>query len=719
MDVFTLLIQAAFYLLFAVSIVRWVRHRGALELAVVLVFSSTAAIFAVSILNRVLPTLTPILSPAAVVLLVAQPLLMLRLVGLIVRLVRWLLPLAFAGFVVAVAAFYATNRSVPAILFLVTYFVVTEAVAGGILFAESRGRLGVPRLRLSAAAAASILFGVSIFIAGLGSAARGGGTASEGVTAASRLLALVAGAGYLAAFLPPRWLRDAIQRSVAFDLVRSIVGAPTGTDQRILWDALAVSAANILGARSVVVRDGDVVLGQGPNAAVEPEALDGGVGGGNRRELAIPIVTEGKTIATLYADLGGRPLFLEDDTALIAILGSLTALAVDRELAVATLTEAVLALDEADAVRRSEARFRGLLEAEPNAILSVDDAGRIRWGTRKAAEMFGIEADALVGCRLDELILPSSGIRQSAVDDGGVTRSDGTGRRRDGVPFPVEIARSPFTFDGEPSNIVVVSDATWRHEADALRDRFIGVLSHELRTPVTSIFGGTQVLLTKGARLDDATRTDLLVDVAGEADRLQRIIENLLILARVERGADVLEVSPVLLHRLIPSVISRERVQAGGSTISASVPSSLPLVAADEDSLSLVMRNLLSNAAKYAGPHANIEVTVTVDGPTEVSVRVFDDGPGLDADEAASLFDLYYRSEATRAAPGSGIGLFVCRELVKAMGGRIWAQPRPEGGAEFGFTLPVWVDDPVAEPVEPVGAGRRAGLVEQDVLPVI
>src|SRR3954451_14449518 len=181
MDVFTLLIQAAFYLLFAVSIVRWVRHRGALELAVVLVFSSTAAIFAVSILNRVLPTLTPILSPAAVVLLVAQPLLMLRLVGLIVRLVRWLLPLAFAGFVVAVAAFYATNRSVPAILFLVTYFVVTEAVAGGILFAESRGRLGVPRLRLSAAAAASILFGVSIFIAGLGSAARGGGAASEGV----------------------------------------------------------------------------------------------------------------------------------------------------------------------------------------------------------------------------------------------------------------------------------------------------------------------------------------------------------------------------------------------------------------------------------------------------------------------------------------------------------------------------------------------------------
>ena len=100
-----------------------------------------------------------------------------------------------------------------------------------------------------------------------------------------------------------------------------------------------------------------------------------------------------------------------------------------------------------------------------------------------------------------------------------------------------------------------------------------------------------------------------------------------------------------------------------------------------------------------------------------MSVRVLDDGPGLDPDEAASLFDLYYRSESTRSAPGSGIGLFVCRELVTAMGGRIWAQPRPEGGAEFGFTLPVWADEPMTEPEEPQPARTRAS-VAQDVLPV-
>src|SRR6478609_2750437 len=712
MDLVTLLIGAAFYLLFAVSIRRWANHRGELELAVVLVFSSTAAIFASSTINLALPGVFPWLSPLATVLLVAQPLLMLRLVGLIVRLPRWVVPLAFVGFLAAVAGFYGTNRSVGAVLFLVGYFALTEALAAAILFAESRRRLGLPRIRLSAAAAASILFGLSIFIAGVGSAARGGAGSPPEITIASRLLALVAGGGYLAAFVPPRWLRDGIHRAVAFELVQSIVGSPTGTDQRVLWTSLATSAANILGARRVVVRDGDAVLGES-----SPEGHAPVDGHASQQQLAIPIVTEGRSVATLSADVGGRPLFLEDDVALIGILGSLTALAVEREVAIATLTEAALAFDEADAVRTSEARFRSLLEAEPNAIISLDAQGVVRWGTRKAAEMFGTDAEALVGCRLDELILPSSGMRATQVAEGGVSRSDGTGRRRDGKTFPVEVAMSPFVFDGEPSNLVVVSDVTWRHEADALRDRFIGVLSHELRTPVTSIFGGTQVLLTKGERLDPATRAELLVDVAGESDRLQRIIENLLILARVERGADVLEVSPVLLHRILPTVVERERNQAGATTIVADIPSSLPLVAADEESLSLVVRNLISNAGKYAGPNATVEVTVTVDGPNAVSVRVLDDGPGLDPDEAASLFDLYYRSESTRSAPGSGIGLFVCRELVTAMGGRIWAKPRPEGGAEFGFTLPVWVDEPMTEPEEPQLARTRAS-VAQDVLPV-
>ena len=236
MDVLTLLIVVAFYLLLAASIRQYIKRPQALELAVVLVFTSTAGIFAISALNVLVPSLTPFLSPLAVVLLVAQPALMLRLVGLIVPLARWAVPAAIAGFVLAVTAFYGTGRSTPAVLFLVLYFTATEFLAAILLIREGRRRLGFPKVRLTTAGLASILFGSAIMISGLASAARGAGGASDpAITILSRLLALVAGLGYLAAFAPPRWLREMGYRALAFDLVRAIVARPTGTQPRVLW----------------------------------------------------------------------------------------------------------------------------------------------------------------------------------------------------------------------------------------------------------------------------------------------------------------------------------------------------------------------------------------------------------------------------------------------------------------------------------------------------
>ena len=105
------------------------------------------------------------------------------------------------------------------------------------------------------------------------------------------------------------------------------------------------------------------------------------------------------------------------------------------------------------------------------------------------------------------------------------------------------------------------------------------------------------------------------------------------------------------------------------------------------------MRNLLSNAAKYSGAGSTVEVSLE-DTEGEVLIRVRDNGPGIAEDDADRLFGLYYRSaQQATTAPGAGIGLFVCRELVAAMGGRIWAESRPEGGSEFGFSIPAYVDE--------------------------
>jgi PAS domain S-box-containing protein len=455
------------------------------------------------------------------------------------------------------------------------------------------------------------------------------------------------------------------------------------------WNALADAVTRILGTRQVRIVAVDQTLaesaaGDGPGSVAAVAEARGRRG--PRSTIDVEVVSDGRPVAVISAIIDGRPLFLEDDIALIELLGSLTAMAADRE-------EAAAIEREAEALRASEARFRALLEADPNAILSVAQGGTIRWCTASAAELFALPWSLLVGRRLDDILAPGNETRSHNDPDAGVRRYETVGRRADGTSFPAEVALSPFELDGEPAQLAVVTDISWRHHADALRERFIGVLSHELRTPITSIFGGTQILLDRGSTLPDSTRDELLADVAEEAERLQRMIENLLVLARVERGGEVLEVAPVLVHRVLPSVVERERQHWPGMTITLHIDPGLPLVAGDEASLALLMRNLISNAGKYAGPDATVRVSVATSPSGGVVVRVEDDGPGIDAAESAALFDLYYRSRTDSAAPGSGIGLFVCRQLILAMGGEIWAHSRRDGGAEFGFELPAWPED--------------------------
>jgi two-component system sensor histidine kinase KdpD len=123
------------------------------------------------------------------------------------------------------------------------------------------------------------------------------------------------------------------------------------------------------------------------------------------------------------------------------------------------------------------------------------------------------------------------------------------------------------------------------------------------------------------------------------------------------------------------------------------VPTGTPTVVADPVYVEQTLRNLLSNAAKYAGPSSHVEIDVAATDD-EVLVRILDDGPGIEAEEADRVFDLFYRSPTTaRDTAGAGIGLFVCARLVQAMGGRIWARPRATGGAEFGFALGIMAEE--------------------------
>ncbi|HEY0443794.1 MAG TPA: GAF domain-containing protein [Candidatus Limnocylindrales bacterium] len=240
---------------------------------------------------------------------------------------------------------------------------------------------------------------------------------------------------------------------------------------------------------------------------------------------------------------------------------------------------------------------------------------------------------------------------------------------------------------------------------------FIGVVSHELRTPITSIYAGAKLLHRRVG--NDAERAELAADIEAEADRLYRLTEDLLVLTRLERHDLDLGREPILVKHLLGRVLASEERRWPLVTFETHVAAQLDTATGEESYVEQVIRNLLSNAAKYSPAGSVVEVVAESNGE-DVSVRVLDRGPGLGSTDPAQLFALFYRAPGTASqASGAGIGLFVCDQLVRAMGGRLWARPRDGGGSEFGFSLATYVDEHDAAPERAAAGGELAMKVSR------
>lgn len=223
-------------------------------------------------------------------------------------------------------------------------------------------------------------------------------------------------------------------------------------------------------------------------------------------------------------------------------------------------------------------------------------------------------------------------------------------------------------------------------QANDAKDEFLGLVSHELKTPLTTIRGNAAVLFRSHDVLDDETRQAALSDIVGESERLHRIIENLLLLARAEQGQP-LDTEPLIVVRIVQRVIERYRQSHPRRVFEIRESGGPRPVLFSEACLEQVMDNLISNAIKYS-PESEPIVVEFERTPQEITLRVLDHGVGIGSEEAKRLFDPFYRSkQTTHKAEGLGIGLAVCKRLVEAYGGTMWAMPRPDGGSEFGFTL--------------------------------
>ncbi|WP_322496747.1 ATP-binding protein [Chloroflexus sp.] len=246
-----------------------------------------------------------------------------------------------------------------------------------------------------------------------------------------------------------------------------------------------------------------------------------------------------------------------------------------------------------------------------------------------------------------------------------------------------------------------VSDRTRERESDRLKDEFIGIVSHELRTPLTSILGYTEILLNR-QDLDETSQREFLTTVSNEAERLHKLVKDLLDVSRLEAGVVKLNRWAVRLGNIIEELTLQLHTQLVQHKLLIDMRPPLPPVFADRDKVKQIIFNLLSNAIKYSPEGTEIQLTVRYaeagDLPANhphgqwMLIMVRDQGIGIAPEDQAKLFERFQRvdNSNTRQKSGVGLGLYITRLLVELHGGRIWVQSTVGKGSSFSFTLPIW-----------------------------
>ncbi len=360
-------------------------------------------------------------------------------------------------------------------------------------------------------------------------------------------------------------------------------------------------------------------------------------------------------------------------------------------------------------LRESEERFRGLFHSAPVAVFVCDGAGVVQAYNSYAAELWGREPvcgdPKEVNCGSMLLRHPNGDLlphAESPIVDVLRTGEPHHGAeviidRPDGsqVSVLVNFASLKDASGKVTGAITSFVDITERkqieeelREAARLKDDLLGLVAHEFRTPLTTITGNIDVLVRRFNELPPEMRDQALSEIQRGSDRLRRLIQNMLVVARGERGKDE-ELEPLLLQRTLQEVVASEQGRDRSRPITLTASPGLPPVVASAGYLEQVVENLITNARKYSHIATPIEISALVDGGSAV-VRVRDHGDVLDEGKVERFFEPFYRSEdAPRQVGGAGLGLAVCATLVERMEGKIWARPNPGGGLEVLFSLPL------------------------------
>ncbi|MDO8691253.1 MAG: ATP-binding protein, partial [Dehalococcoidia bacterium] len=229
-----------------------------------------------------------------------------------------------------------------------------------------------------------------------------------------------------------------------------------------------------------------------------------------------------------------------------------------------------------------------------------------------------------------------------------------------------------------------------RREVEVLKDQFLGMVSHEMKTPLTVIIGGLKTILTVGPSLSEKVKKSLINDACLEAESLSDLVQNLLELNRAQAGRIVLHNQPVNMGQVLRDMRKKAEEQHPKHIFLIRCPAKLPRIVGDRTRLERVIYNLLDNAAKYSMEGSIVQASGSV-ARKELVVGVEDKGWGISLVDQSRLFVPFERlgKDGPEVVGGTGLGLVVCKRLIEAHGGRIWVESQPDKGSTFFFALPL------------------------------
>ena len=339
-----------------------------------------------------------------------------------------------------------------------------------------------------------------------------------------------------------------------------------------------------------------------------------------------------------------------------------------------------------DNLRRDRARMEAILSSMIEGVLVVDEQGRLQLVNDAARRILKLEKESLHRSYVEAIRHP------------GIVEHIGSalaGEETDGLELSVTrdttrtlVARvTPVVAAGRGA-VLVMHDITELRKADQVRRDFVANVSHELRTPLTAIKGYAEALLDEG---DDAEAREKFLDIIHRhATRMERLVKDLLRLARLDAGQEAVELTPCDIEGLLKGLVNDFEPMAAEKhqTVDTRVTPEASTLVTDAAKLHDIARNLIENAVNYTPDGGAIDVQAMV-ANGRFQLTVSDTGHGISPDDLGRVFERFYRVDKSRTRPGTGLGLSIVKHLVHVLDGEVTASNQPGGGALFTVTLPL------------------------------